>query len=76
MLVEHLARFPVLALHEDDVRSLGVTKPSPLDFNPCVTKPSLLLDFSSDMLPFSIAIGPDKQGFAVLSLFLDILGNA
>lgn len=62
-------------VHRGDVRSLSVAKPSPLDFNPSVTKASLLLDFSSDMLPFSIAISPDKQGFAVLSLFFYIFGN-
>ena len=58
-----------------DARSLSIAKPSPLDFNPSVTKASLVLDFGSDMLPFSIAISPDKQGFAVLSLFFNILGN-
>lgn len=58
------------------IRSFGVAEPRPLDFNARITQTSLSLNFSSDMLSFSIAVSPDKQCFGVLGLFLDVLCDA
>lgn len=56
-----------------DLRSLSIAKLRALDFDTRVPGLGLIPDFSADMLPLAITVGPDEQGLAVSGLVPDIL---
>ena len=56
------------------IRSLNVGKHCPLDLDPRILFDGLLSHFIAYMLPFTIAIGPYIESFAVLGLLLDVCG--
>ena len=56
------------------IRSLDIGKHGPLHLDPRILFDSLLSHFIAYMLPFTIAIGPYIESFAVLGLLLDVCG--
>ena len=64
-----------MGLGSDNIRSFGVTKSCPLDFDPLVAVQSALSDFRANVFPLTITIGPDEQSPTVARLRLDVVRN-
>lgn len=56
-------------------RSFDIAELGPLDFDAWVALESRIPDLAADMLPFTIAVGPNKKRFGVLGLVLDVPCN-
>lgn len=56
-------------------RSFCIAELGSLDLDTCVSIFGLIANFTTDMLPFTITISPDEQGFAVFGLVSNIFCN-
>jgi hypothetical protein len=55
------------------LRSLNVAKPCSPNFDPRIHSQSDVADFSPNVLPFSIAVGPDKENIGIPGLTFNVL---
>lgn len=63
------------SIFERHSRSLCIAELGSLDLDPCVPTFGLIADFTTNVLSFTITIGPDEQGLAVFGLIPNIFCN-
>jgi hypothetical protein len=65
----------VTSIFEWHSRSLGIAEPGSFDLDACISTFGLIANFATNVLSFTITIGPDEQSFAVPGLISNVLCN-